>query len=702
MKLGDPDNDVKPNFLSEYTNLCHVLQCDEAQVLPCSERGSDYISVLEACDDNVTYEVWLSASEVADLTGVPFRTIHQWISCGRLVYKIESGRPGRGGKQYRIALSCLDRDAQLRWHQLHPESAPAATVPPADAALQLIRIRDRYGDDELEKAVARAEAVRTSVSLRGHERSQYMEYIAAQLGVSPRTAYRLSAEYKKEGLVAMIDGTKMREGTGYGSKILPEEAMKFIQGLYLQPHKPTGLKCYRTYQEIAKAKGWPVPSKATFYRILSDLPRTVVVMGREGERRWEHTQMPKGKRTKKGMFRNQVWVGDHHQLDFWCEYNGRPVRAWLTAFWDFATNCFVGTAFSIHPSSGSIAAAMASAIFPKDGLPFVGLPQTIYIDNGKDYRSARISGQSRKFKAPDYDPAVKGFCDIMEIEATYCRVMSPWSKPVERAFGLVKDWSREQCAYCGASPEDRPEHVTTPWVKKMCAAGRLPKFEDLPAMFYEWYQRTYLNLPSTALGGKTPLQAYLDTPPARADVPDQHVAFLLFGKGGEAAVHPQGIRKFGPEFWFWAPELAKYVGRKVTVRYDPTRAGELYVFAGGKFLCKVENRELLRMGATQEALTAWMREQARIRKHIREEVSSRRRTVEDVVSELAIAGSSVVTLPMVVNMGHGRVTRLTGLERAARARASSNLGQAGASAPKARDLADEWLRSLAKPKEGSM
>ena len=40
---------------------------------------------------------------------------------------------------------------------------------------------------------------------------------------------------------------------------------------------------------------------------------------------------------------NEVWFGDHHQFDcFVLDETGKPVRPWLTAWYDAATGCLVG------------------------------------------------------------------------------------------------------------------------------------------------------------------------------------------------------------------------------------------------------------------------------------------------------------------------------------------------------------------------
>jgi hypothetical protein len=54
--------------------------------------------------------------------------------------------------------------------------------------------------------------------------------------------------------------------------------------------------------------------------------------------------------------------------------------------------------------------------------------------------------------------------------------------------------------------------------------------------------------------------------------------------------------------YFAAPEIWDLIGQTVDVRYDPVKLGEILVFKDGRFICKAENRELLKFGASEETL----------------------------------------------------------------------------------------------------
>jgi putative transposase len=642
----------------------------------------------------VGVEGWLSVSEVADLIGVSSRTVRHRASVGAYLVRQIIGTWNKSGKQYLIALSSLPPDAQRRWLTRAVPVPPSLEPSPetaAAAALDFIKIQDRHGDDALAQSVNRGGVAREALSLEGPERTGYIRKTATDLGVSERSVRRWMDVFQKEG--AVVDRTKTREGAGNGRRRLPPEAIRFIEGLFLRLNQPTVMSCLRTYTEVAPTMGWPTVSRATFFRVIDAIPPTVVRMGREGEQRWRNTDMPKAKRTREGVLRNEEWALDHKQLDFWCNYNGRAIRPWVSATVDWATGCLVGAAFAVKPNSESIAASFRSAVYPKEGLPFHGLPARVYMDNGKDYRSVRLSGQEEKFKV-EVGPAVQGWLQLCHIDSHYAIGRSPWAKAViERAFKDLNEFSREQVSFCGESTKKRPEYMVPTYVKKLLAADKLRHFEDLAGMLNEWYKRTYLVWPSEAFDGKSRLEVYNSLPAVRNDMPSKEVSFLLFGKGCLAKVYSTGIKKFGKDFWFWADEMTPYIGKTVMIRYDTGKIGEIYVWDHGKFICKVQNRELMRIHATEEDVKAWMKDQARARKHIREEVIARRKTVEDIVAERAIAGPAVLTLP-VLDSPVSKVTTLTGLEKAAKARTSQGGGQADPAIAKSRDLGKQYLRAL--------
>jgi putative transposase len=149
----------------------------------------------------------------------------------------------------------------------------------------------------------------------------------------------------------------------------------------------------------------------------------------------------------------QIWVSDHGQHDVWVRndlFSGvstnAAVRPWLTAVLDMRSRKVLGTAWSANPCSHTISSAL------RLGIADFGIPQVLYVDNGKDFE---------KIGRVDFSPECSGVLIRLGIQPRYCLPGHPESKLIESWFGTVR--KRFDClwpSYCGRGPKDRPEQCT--------------------------------------------------------------------------------------------------------------------------------------------------------------------------------------------------------------------------------------------------
>ena len=102
------------------------------------------------------------------------------------------------------------------------------------------------------------------------------------------------------------------------------------------------------------------------------------------------------------MLVNEHWQGDHHVFDLFVRVklkryrNDRlyeqevAVRPVLTAWMDTATGCLVGWCISIIPNADTIAEAFCRAVTFTVDDEFHGLPKTILVDCGKNYKNTSM------------------------------------------------------------------------------------------------------------------------------------------------------------------------------------------------------------------------------------------------------------------------------------------------------------------------
>lgn len=601
---------------------------------------------------------WLAVKDVADLLEVTERTVQRKISRKELIAK-------RKGKSYLIDLSSLPPEAQLEYAKRFPQEEVVFKERKQGPGREytLAEIVDIYGDEAVEEALERVRVVKEALEVKYDlERTQKLARMARENGISLTTLYRWIETYEEESLMGLIKKPPVTRGQ---RRSLPEEAIKFIKGLYLQPIKPQGQWVYDRYKERAIKEGWEIASRATVYRVLQELRESELMMGRKGLEEWRKKIMPKTTRDITVLKTYEILVGDHHTFDVFVAHRGRAVRPDLTAWLDARSKVITGWCISLQGNSETISLALRHSILPKDDpeVPFCGIPLVVYIDNGKDYRSKRLTG-GMKTERKDYSLEAQGVLANLKVEATYCEPYSPWAKEIERWFEtMTNQFARYLPGFCGTKPEDRPPGFDE---KKMLERGELLTMAELAALFEQYLKKYHSTYHSTLKD--TPLNVYLAAEKAREGVPQPEALDLLMMKYDNAAVKPDGIHRFNHVYWH--DDLMHLIGENVTVRFDPNRIGELWVYQKGQKICVAENKELLSMHASEEDIKKWRRVQSRARKEITERINSYGVSQDDlreIVAETFEGGPAIFTGKSNYKPGGSDAVRvLTGFEREAR------------------------------------
>lgn len=114
--------------------------------------------------------------------------------------------------------------------------------------------------------------------------------------------------------------------------------------------------------------------RQTLSRMLAAIPSDEVTLARRGVKAWKDDHMFMAVREKPQTV-NEVWFGDHHQFDcFVLDETGKPVRPWLTAWYDAATGCLVGWVLCTNPNTETITEAFIRGVAHTEHSPFYGLP----------------------------------------------------------------------------------------------------------------------------------------------------------------------------------------------------------------------------------------------------------------------------------------------------------------------------------------
>ncbi len=680
-------------------------------------------------------EVWLTTIEAAELEGVSRKTA--LIKAGSKQWKARidesPSRGGNAGKRYLVGLSSLTTLAQKRWHEKQQEKIlisaqvnyaeadePAAKEKErmsSAAAVNLAELKALVGGKRFEAMMRDAEqkvrAVQAFLDIEDKPgKRELAAQIADQYGISDKTLYRWVRLYKDGGTAALMRKLPSL-GVGTERRAVSEELEQLIIAEYLQLNKPKVAHVHRKAKKYCEITSIKAPSRATVYRVIEELEKTqpdLVCLGREGEAEYVKRFAEKILR-KEPEFVNQVWMGDHHRMDVFITYQGRAIRPWLTTWIDVCSRAIVGWTIAVQANGRTIGLALRHGMLQKmlpswDGpispamtrsirslgwdhdvleqnagiiSPVQGMPGLLYIDNGEDYKSKVKKGL--KCEGFGYSREVRSTCEILDIKTQFALPYSPWAKAhQERWYGTMTDqFSRYLPGYCGKDNKHRPYGLDE---QSMAQRGELLDIEELCALF-ETYLDVYHNTVHSTLG-MTPLQKYKSTPAVRQGVPDERTLDICLMDMEKAKVYSSGIQRFGSgnrRRYYTHPELDKYTGRQVVIRYDPNRIGELLIFnpANGQYVCTATNRELLAWDATQDDISRNMRKRASRKKEVKENLrSTRENTLEAAIAKRQAGGPVMATGSM--QSSRNDIRYITGLEDAAKKAASSKGPHPGGSA----------------------
>jgi len=581
--------------------------------------------------------IMLAIKDVADVWGVSERAIQLRVKNGDFRVKEVQGKVGRSGKSYLIDITSLPSEIQKRYIESTCKGNEQREKPVIEAGgktYSLGELAEIYGEEKLKEylleAFKKIDIIERIKALGHGSKGKEIERICQEHGYSARSMQRWTKDYEEKGLMGLL--RQPREDRGQSIKLC-EDAISFIRGFYLQGFEPKGSHVYKQYLKKAKQEGWEIVSDDTIYREIYRIPEDQKNMGRGGVKAYNALSMPKVTRNLNSLKINEIWVGDGHTIAVLSPHNNSIRRFTLIAWMDMRSRAMVGWCIGKHSSGYIIGLALRHGILPKDDSPICGLPGTVYMDNGKDYKSKHLHGGT-KSKMFDFSLEQEGLLKQLQIEKIFATVEYPWAKPIERQFQTFSsDMSRFLVGFCGESIDRRPYNLDE---KEILVSGL--SIEQL-AEIIEGYMRVYNNSPHKGLGNKTPLEVYASCEKIRADMPREEELDILMLKSEKVSITPSGIRKFN--VLYWDDALIHHDGEKATVRYDPNRLGELYVYLNGTLHCIATNKELLEMNGTEEKVKEWRKKQARARKETREAINAygvsegeaRRMVVEDYTDD---------------------------------------------------------------------
>lgn len=514
------------------------------------------------------------------------------------------------------------------WHihaGYHPRlirvAAGASTPAEAATASDIVKLAT---DKQREAAMQRFECVRRFVAWRqrdGVEVVRDFPALASELerdiGLKPslRTLYLWagacqSIDDAAACIAALIDQRGGPGGAGGRGEDVSPDAWRAFEQLYLDPRKWSIAKCHRTVKARAKSEGWAWPSLRTVQLLVSRrIDPSVSVYHREGREVWSRRFETPIEQAPDAYAPGECWEADHTRLDFFVrvQRGGRWVaaRPWITAWLDRRSRRLMGWHMSESANSDTIRAALLDALRDDE----FGPPRAAWLDNGKDFDSAAITGVTKAERRRgngggggdgDNAAAWSGLLGMLGIEPRFALPYNHNGKArIERMFGtLHMEFDREFASWCGSKPGDRDRETLDAVLADVMALPTMDEARERFVKWAQWYnarsEHSIEDLADPDTGERLSPDAFLRRlAPTRRMLPDRGVLALLaqrwsrplkVHKWGVSLTHKGKTYRYGEH----RPELESYVGsdRRVLVSFDPGDVAVIRVFDEmGRYLC---------------------------------------------------------------------------------------------------------------------
>lgn len=463
--------------------------------------------------------------------------------------------------------------------------------------------------------------------------ARYVELLEHDKGicVGRSTILDWHKAFRMDGLAGLEDKRGARAPSG------PSPFLEEVKRFYLNLTQIRKKRCWEMAKQKARENGWGIKQYRTACRYLDTLPAAVVAKHRMGEDAYVAHSEPSIERDYSTLRSNEQWVGDHHQFDVTVNDGGKIVRPWLTAWMDMRSRKVLGWCIYGHdPNQNSILSAF------RGGCIEHGVPDSVYIDNGKDYDSYAFHGrtkQQRRRRRIDLDTEhTRGILNHLDCKAHFCWKYHGQSKPIERFFNTLEDqFGRAWPTYCGNSPENRPENHAA-----RVERGACPKLADFIGSFGAWLASGYHASVhrGDAMDGRSPDETYAASwnGAAKRTAAEDMMKLLLMKQSRPVRVTKNGVQWNRLRYGQYESALFGWAGKDVYLRVDERDVSSVLVFSpADQFICVAPSNARIPANASEQVLRDAIRQKKQNRQLVKDYYTAGPRIHEDV-PDLMIRG----------------------------------------------------------------
>ena len=512
---------------------------------------------------------------------------HNWRAHTDKVRKQE-GREGGGGYEYHYSL--LPGTARQKLAFLNAEMPPERT----DTSKLLWRKFEALTDTQKDICRKRLDLIIEveEMKVSGIKALQAVKHCTRKADIGVATYYEwrelLEGHARQDWLAALAPSTSsIAAGVVSELTVCHPDAWDVLVSDFLRAEGAAFSACYRRAEEVAKKKGWaPFPCERTLRRRMDILvPRAVQILARKGKEEAKRL-FPSQQRSVAHLFAMQMVNTDGHKLDLHVSFPGREKwgRVYLMATQDIYSRKILSWVLCEAETWEAVRTIIGNMVEQH------GIPERLYMDNGRAFASKKISGGAKKrnrFKITEDE--VAGLLKTLGIEARFVNPYSGQSKPIERGWGdLAENISKHPAmsgCYTGRSTQHKPEN----YGKRAIPVAEL---ETHVGLCIEEHNARVGRKTETAKGKsfEQVFSASMADPAnlVRFASPSQRSLWMLTAETVTARKPDGAIHLFDNRYWHSA--LNQWIGKKLTVRFDPADLhGSIKIYdPQGRFLCDAE------------------------------------------------------------------------------------------------------------------
>ena len=419
-----------------------------------------------------------------------------------------------------------------------------------------------------------------------------------------------------------------------------------------------------------------LPSEASVIRFLRNWREEYVAVrrGRSRKHDWETMQEPYVTRDVTKYRPGELWIGDHTELDFMVlNERGELDRRWITAFIDIRTGLIPGTHLAWQPSSDTIALAFRNAVTGSqlraftcdpassgagkfEKLSITNVPETVMIDNGKDYRS---NYTKRVFGKIDFDDSARLSVQRLTKLHYVLRYHGQSKAQMERWYKTIQTMLKYLPGFKGNQYQNKPDSLA-----EDLKTGRILTVEQFDAMVAIAIN-TYNNRIHRTLNNQSPIQCYLTNQTQQRSIDLRVLDFLMMKVQGRRIRRCQ-VTLFGKEYY--SDALMAFNHSLADVYFDPQDLGFISIYVGGKFAAVASNKEMI--GRDERGWLRILHDRKHAEKQMQSELKEHKRDITNIEARMMLLEGELLNMTPVsqelLKKDAARVTFLTGVEQQAK------------------------------------